>query len=100
MTHGCRLQATLKPDPLHAWQAEGAADFLKRVQEAEANVAAVVKELQQSGGSFKDVDAARSKISKLQAGVMENLDVVQVRRGGLPRRVDRRPSECFFCLAC
>jgi hypothetical protein len=61
------------------WQAEGAADFLKRVQEAESDIASVVRELQQSGGSFKDVDAARARIGKLQAGVMEDLDTAEVR---------------------
>jgi hypothetical protein len=36
-------------------------------------VRAIVKELQQSGGSFKDVDDARAKIEKLQAGVTAEL---------------------------
>jgi hypothetical protein len=58
-------------------EAEGAADFLKRVQEAEANVAAVVRELQQTGGTFRDVDAARAKIAALQTGVLSDLNVDQ-----------------------
>ncbi len=43
-------------------EAAAAADFIERVTEAEAQIKRVVKELQQSGGTFKDVDSARKQV--------------------------------------
>jgi hypothetical protein len=43
-------------------EAAAAADFIERVNEAEAQIKRVVKELQQSGGTFKDVDSARKQV--------------------------------------
>ena len=43
-------------------EAAAAADFISRVTEAEAQIKRVVKELQQSGGTFKDVDSARKQV--------------------------------------
>lgn len=43
-------------------EAAAAADFIERVTEAEAQIKRVIKELQQSGGTFKDVDSARKQV--------------------------------------
>ena len=60
-----------------ALEAAAAADFVKRANEAENSIKAIVRELQQSGGSFKDVEEARAKIGTLQAGVLRGLEQEQ-----------------------